>query len=372
MVAPESPWLSIRREYLTGTDAAAICKISPWKSPFEVWAEKRGLVPAEPFDSEAGYWGRELETPIMRSYRRRTARICNNSEDVWRQLLDGHADVRTFRHVEEIDGQEVETEKTMLFSKELEFCACTPDFGIANYTYNPEIKDWGKRPNFSREAEGPGMGDVKTTSARAKRYWTKEGWEERLAERPDSDLNGALLKLDLGGHWMPPDVYLQLMFNMWIAGLEWGSIAALFGGQSSDALDVLRDDVIVELMLCEIVSFHTLYFCSDDEEAHPPMVGLDGESELLKSLYGKVEEGREVTLGSAYADLESEKRQIGSEILTLQKEQKRITNELKAAMGEASVAHLEGSDRMLRRSNRHRGPSEGYDYIELRSVKVKT
>jgi putative phage-type endonuclease len=37
-------WLAIRRKYIGGSDAAAAIGVSPWKSPFSLWAEKTGAV----------------------------------------------------------------------------------------------------------------------------------------------------------------------------------------------------------------------------------------------------------------------------------------------------------------------------------------
>ena len=37
-------WLELRRKSIGGTDAAAACGTSPWKSPLELYAEKKGLI----------------------------------------------------------------------------------------------------------------------------------------------------------------------------------------------------------------------------------------------------------------------------------------------------------------------------------------
>ncbi len=57
-----------------GSDAAAAVGVSPWKSPLQVYLEKRGEIPA--FEgNEATKWGNYLETPIRQEYSERTGRV---------------------------------------------------------------------------------------------------------------------------------------------------------------------------------------------------------------------------------------------------------------------------------------------------------
>jgi putative phage-type endonuclease len=57
-------WLAKRSKGIGGSDAAAICGVSPYKTPLMVWEEKRGLL-KEQQDNDAMFWGRTLE-PIVR------------------------------------------------------------------------------------------------------------------------------------------------------------------------------------------------------------------------------------------------------------------------------------------------------------------
>lgn len=53
-------WLSWRNKGIGGSDVAAVCGISKYKSPVELWMEKTGQL--EPKESgEAAYWGTILE-----------------------------------------------------------------------------------------------------------------------------------------------------------------------------------------------------------------------------------------------------------------------------------------------------------------------
>uniref|UniRef100_UPI0015CD1641 YqaJ viral recombinase family nuclease n=1 Tax=Lacticaseibacillus absianus TaxID=2729623 RepID=UPI0015CD1641 len=57
-------WLLERRKGIGGSDVAAILGLSPWRSPFSVWADKTGRLPIEEGDNEFMHWGTIME-PIL-------------------------------------------------------------------------------------------------------------------------------------------------------------------------------------------------------------------------------------------------------------------------------------------------------------------
>lgn len=58
-------WLAARQRGIGGSDAAAIVGMSRWKSPFQLWQEKRGEVePPDISDKEYVYWGHTLEQAV--------------------------------------------------------------------------------------------------------------------------------------------------------------------------------------------------------------------------------------------------------------------------------------------------------------------
>lgn len=44
--ANHDEWLALRKQYIGGSDAAAVVGLNPWVSPYSLWAEKSGLVPS--------------------------------------------------------------------------------------------------------------------------------------------------------------------------------------------------------------------------------------------------------------------------------------------------------------------------------------
>lgn len=66
-------WLAERRLGIGGSDAAAILGLSKWRTPYDVYADKLGLVDEAP-DNEAMLWGRLQEPLIRQQYADRTGR----------------------------------------------------------------------------------------------------------------------------------------------------------------------------------------------------------------------------------------------------------------------------------------------------------
>ena len=57
-------WLDFRKNGIGGSDVAAACGLSKWKSPMALWLEKTGQIEPEA-PGEAAYWGTVME-PIIR------------------------------------------------------------------------------------------------------------------------------------------------------------------------------------------------------------------------------------------------------------------------------------------------------------------
>jgi len=66
-------WHAQRMSGIGGSDVAAVVGVSPWKTPLELWREKRGELAPSP-DSPVMEWGRRLEPVIVRAYADATGR----------------------------------------------------------------------------------------------------------------------------------------------------------------------------------------------------------------------------------------------------------------------------------------------------------
>lgn len=132
-------WLAWRREGLGGSDIAAIIGLSPWKSPYALWAEKVGLIEDED-ESEQMEFGRDAE-PMMSNWFRRTH-----------------------------PGLDLAGEQMWLTNPEHKWMRATPD-GFVFEEGGVEVNEWGLDVS-----DALALHEIKVTSQ------TPEEWE---AEIPD-------------------------------------------------------------------------------------------------------------------------------------------------------------------------------------------
>jgi len=73
MNAPSPEWLKARTTGIGGSDVAAILGLSKWKTPLQVYQEKRGEIEPQA-DNDAMKWGRYLEPVVRQAYADATGR----------------------------------------------------------------------------------------------------------------------------------------------------------------------------------------------------------------------------------------------------------------------------------------------------------
>ena len=75
--------LATRSTGLGGSDAAVACGVSRWKTPYQLYLEKRGEVP--PIEqTEPMRWGHLLEPLVRQEYSERTGRVVRLPSDTLR------------------------------------------------------------------------------------------------------------------------------------------------------------------------------------------------------------------------------------------------------------------------------------------------
>lgn len=65
-------WLQARTKGIGGSDAGVILGLNKYKTPFELWLEKTGQVDPQEGDSEAIYWGNQMENVVAKEFEKRT------------------------------------------------------------------------------------------------------------------------------------------------------------------------------------------------------------------------------------------------------------------------------------------------------------
>lgn len=79
-------WLVARQHSIGASEAASALGLNPWKSAYQLWAEKTGLItPANLDQNEAVIWGKRLEEPIAQHYQQVTGRKVVNLGDFFVQ-----------------------------------------------------------------------------------------------------------------------------------------------------------------------------------------------------------------------------------------------------------------------------------------------
>jgi len=77
--ASRDEWLALRKPYLGGSDIAAMLGLSPWRTPYQLWAEKTGrVVDDKPKNQLALDLGSHDEEFMAKRYQATTGRIVRN------------------------------------------------------------------------------------------------------------------------------------------------------------------------------------------------------------------------------------------------------------------------------------------------------
>jgi putative phage-type endonuclease len=71
----DEQWLAFRNKGLGSTDVPVVVGLNKWRTPYQLWEQKAGMVEVKPFAmNDAMKWGLILEDPIAREYRDATGR----------------------------------------------------------------------------------------------------------------------------------------------------------------------------------------------------------------------------------------------------------------------------------------------------------
>lgn len=173
-------WLLQRREGIGGTDAAAVCGLSPWKRPIDVFVEKTENMQQEP-PSQAMFWGTYLEAGVRKRY----------AEATGQRVKHGRFLAPLFGDRAQVFGKDtiVQGDEAWKFG--------TPDGVLASKTSGLEIK----------------------TSGRRSHEWGTVGSDE-----------------------VPAHYLVQCAWLMHITGIRVWDLAALFSGNTMEVFRIVAND----------------------------------------------------------------------------------------------------------------------------------
>lgn len=77
----EKDWLEARKKGIGGSDAPIICGVSPWRTPYQLYLEKRGEGQPQG-ENEYMAWGRLLEPVILKRYEAQTGKTVTVPDEI--------------------------------------------------------------------------------------------------------------------------------------------------------------------------------------------------------------------------------------------------------------------------------------------------
>ena len=140
----ESEWLAFRNDGVGGSEVAAIMGISKYRSPIEVWMEKRGLrKPDDLSDKEAVEWGNRLESIVREKFAERHPELdvstCEQSFVAkGRPWAHANLDGKVFGD----DGWGVLEIKTVGKNREKDWANGVPDYYMTQVTHYLSVTGW--------------------------------------------------------------------------------------------------------------------------------------------------------------------------------------------------------------------------------------
>jgi predicted phage-related endonuclease len=189
------------------------------------------------------------------------------------------------------------------------------------------------------DPRGPGLLSIKNVS-----QWKAGEWE----------------------HEAPPYYQIQLQHEMAVVeGITWGSFAVLIGGNRFVWFDVERNDAFIQALVERVNEFMQLI----ETKQAPAVDGSKRTAEALKRLYAE-ETGEVITLADGYVEIAEDFEEIKAELRRLEKRKLLRENQLREAIGAASIARLPaGGGYSLKSVHRKGHVTEATTYRELRRIK---
>lgn len=137
----------------------------------------------------------------------------------------------------------------------------------------------------------------------------------------------------------PPLAFqIQAQHQMFVAGAEWASLAALVGGVEFFWADIARHNGFINVLLNKVGEFWSRVQSGTPPEAD----GTESTRQLLKQLYPR-DNGEIITLESKWANVDDELVRIKIDQKKYQERRDKLENELKLAIGTATAAQIDGS-----------------------------
>lgn len=159
---------------------------------------------------------------------------------------------------------------------------------------------------------------------------------------------------------------VQLQHELAVTGLQWGSFAVLIGGQKFAWLDTPRNERFISHLIEKEEEFWDRV-----QRGDPPAADAsDSTKEVLLRLYPK-DSGESKALPAEFAEYQERRRALKEQAKTIEAELQGIDNQIKAAIGEATIGLLpDGSGYSWKSQHRESYVVQASDYRVLREIKA--
>lgn len=165
----------------------------------------------------------------------------------------------------------------------------------------------------------------------------------------------------------PLPYQVQLQHELAVTGLQWGSFAVLIGGQKFAWLDTPRNERFISYLIEKEEEFWDRVVRGNPPEPD----ASDSTKEVLLRLYPH-DTGESKALPAEFAEYQEKRRALKEQIKAAEAELQGIDNQIKAAIGEASVGLLpDGSGWSWRKQTRESYTVAASEYRVLRELKAK-
>lgn len=284
-------WLQERRSGVGGSDVAAILGISPYGSPWSVWADKVGLVPLDDRDgtTPAMQLGTDLEPVIAKMFHRSTDLYV-----VGEQTLVRHR--REPTHFATLDGYVVDSDSDV--------------FEVEHGTDDELL--------------------LRALGTYEAKYSTVE-WSD-----------------------VPPHVDAQVQWQLHVTGLAAAWLAVLafpFGRPSFSVFEIVRDDARIVEIVAAVDRFWNDYVIPQQP---PPADEHKRTKETIESVFDQAHDEPTVDV-SEYEPLVFEIHRREEQIKRIEAQIERDKNAIRAALGNFSTGTVDGLPVVTHKLVRYRG-----------------
>ena len=325
--ASRAEWLAARRHGIGASEVSAILGLNPYRSCFEVWANKvqpdaahmlaaHMLAADMTADSEAATWGVLLEPVVRTEVARRIGR-------------------RIFIPGKETPDQHVSWFNTRLLDRGIPLFV-TPD-GQIDSAYIPEVTTLATSAlPACRRAGCLRPADHETTDSLPNRGHRFDLIDPRGPGLYEGKASGLFVDPGAWAAEGPTAHIIQVQAGLAVLDWSWGLLAGLIGGQTLVLHEHERDNDFIAWMLDELQKFWKLV-----ESKTPPTPDDSlATAKALTAYYNHGVPGLTQELPAIARTWLKERREAKEQAKDAERRVTAVENQIKAAMGEAAVGFI--------------------------------